>query len=145
MARPARAEFTPKNPQKYNGKLPIITRSGWEWQVCMYLDAHPYCVGWSSESVSIPYVNPLTGRNSLYVPDFLVAFMDRSGRTWVEMWEIKPAKENPLIEGVRASRRDKLTQAINLAKWQAAAIWCSKQKIIFRILTERELFGNKVK
>lgn len=142
--RPAKAEFTPTNLNKYRGKLPIITRSGWEWQVCMYLDRHPYVLTWMSESVSIPYVNPLTGRSTVYVPDFLVTFMDKAGKTWAEMWEIKPAKENPLIEGQKVSKRDKLTQAINYAKWQAAAAFCAKRNVKFRVLTERELFGAKV-
>ena len=31
---------------------------------------------WASESIKIPYRDPLTGKPTIYVPDFLVVFVD---------------------------------------------------------------------
>lgn len=145
MAREtAKDFFVPKNPQKYIGgnSKNIIYRSSWELSFMRKLDEHPYVLGWASECIPIPYVNPLTGHKRSYIPDFLVIYMDRDGRKHVEMIEIKPEKEHPLYEG-RVSRQTKLTQAINLAKWKAAAEYCAKRGIRFRVGTERDLFGAR--
>jgi TnsA endonuclease N terminal len=142
--------FVPKNPQKYVGSNVnnITYRSSWERTVQNFLDTHPSVVAWSSECVSIPYFNPLKRRWSVYIPDFLVSFVDRDGKARVEMIEVKPLKEVPgaeaLTEGmgkkVRLSRVDRLVQAINAAKWEAARKFCAKRNIHFRVMTEADLF-----
>ena len=109
----------------------------------VYLDTRPEVIAWQSEGLSIPYRNPLTGRQTVYVPDFLVVYIDsRTGSYKAEMIEVKPAKEVPgmLNETKKLSKKDKLAQAVNAAKWQAAASFCAKRKIRFRVLTEVDLF-----
>lgn len=141
--RPAKVHFEPTNPQKYLSPVrPIIARSGWEVQAMMFFDRHPNVVGWASEPVSISYYNPLAQTQSFYKPDFLIVYEDKNGRRRKEIIEIKPAKEHPLFEG-KVSEQTKLVQVINAAKWDAAAKWCAKRGITFRVMTEQEMFGAK--
>lgn len=134
------------NPQKYCGDLrkPITYRSSWEFAMMNKFDAHPNVIAWASESITIPYQNPLTKRWTMYVPDFFVVYIDKDGRHHAELIEIKPAKEHPEYvrkKNERISERTKLTQIINAAKWQAAARYCAERKIAFRIATEDSMFG----
>lgn len=141
--RTAKGIYLPKNPEKLLKRGDITYRSGWEWQVMAYLDQHPWVIGWASEPVSISYQNPLTQKWSFYWPDFIVSFgQPNNGRRWAEMWEVKPKKEDPRFEG-RVDRHSRAAQAVNAAKWKAAAIYCSKNRLKFRVLTELELFGYK--
>ncbi len=105
-------------------------------------DSHPDVVSWSSESISIPYVNPLTRRQTVYIPDFIVTFVDAKGNMHCEMIEVKPLKEVPGV-GVgkgKSALRTKLIQAINAAKWKAARAFCTKRGIYFRVMTEDQIF-----
>ena len=146
MARKALSgDFIPKNPAKYNGTYPIHYRSSWEQTAMHFFDSHPNIIAWSSESISIPYRNPLTGKWSMYIPDFLINYIDKSGNQHVEMIEIKPLKETPGYSEKRVDARTKLAQAINMAKWSAAQAFCAKRGISFRVMTERDLFGFKRK
>jgi len=108
-----------------------------------FLDTHPSVIQWASESVKIPYTNPLTGRRSQYVPDFLVLYQDKSGRQRAELVEVKPKKE-AMLENAK-SKRDKAFLMINQAKWQAAMAWCAKNGVTFRLITEDHLFAGKGK
>jgi hypothetical protein len=134
----AKGEFTPKNPQKYIGKLPIVYRSGWEFSSMRLFDSHPMILQWSSESISIPYLNPLTRRWTMYIPDFLVIYMDKNGIKHGEVIEIKPQKET-MYEHAK-SRRDQLSQKINASKWSSATGFCKKRNLTFRVVTEADLF-----
>lgn len=138
-------EFHPKNPQKYIGKTPIIYRSSWEFSMMRLFDEHPYVIAWASESISIPYRNPLTGRWSMYIPDFLVVYADKNGSKHAEMIEVKPLKERGAAFGGknkgRLTERTKYTQVINAAKWQAALEYCAKNGYHFRIASEDEMFA----
>ena len=141
--------YVPKNPEKYIGTntANITYRSSWEYSVMTYFDHHPNVIAWSSECVSIPYRNPLTGRQTVYVPDFLVVY-EANGKKQAEMIEVKPAKEVPglLKEGAKKlTKRDRLAQILNAAKWQAAAAFCAKRNIRFRVITEQDLFVFKRK
>ena len=107
------------------------------------LDNHPNVIQWASESISIPYVNPLTGKRSMYIPDFLILYKDKGGRQKAELVEVKPAKE-AIAENAK-SKRDKAALMINTAKWAAAMSWCKKNGISFRILTESDLYISKGK
>ncbi len=133
-------EYTPQNPSKYGGKYPIEYRSSWEFNMMNVFDRHPDVISWASESITIPYKNPLTRQWSMYVPDFMVVFKDKSGKQRCEMLEVKPAKEHPNFRG-KVSKQTKLIQAINAAKWAAAATFCAKNKIFFRVLTENDMFN----
>lgn len=154
MARgTAKDEFIPKNPQKYSGTYPIIYRSSWELTFMMWLDKHPYVLSWQSESLKVPYQNPLTGKWTYYLPDFLIVYADGSGngKQHVEMIEIKPMKEVPGYQKLRedgrpyrVSKQTQLIQAINAAKWMAAQQLCRKKGWKWRVVTEETLYNYKV-
>lgn len=146
MTKYSQGEFIPKNPQKLIGKSRPQWRSSWELAMMTFLDSHPGVIQWASESIKIPYVNPLTGKRSQYVPDFLVMYKDKNGRQHAELVEVKPKKE-ALAEAAK-SKRDKAFLIVNTAKWSAAMVWCKKNGVTFRLITEEELWpksGNKLK
>lgn len=140
MAKWANNFFTPRNPEKYIGKGTPHYRSSWEHTFMQFCDNHPSILQWASESVRIPYCNPLSGRNTVYVPDFFIIYQDASGKNHAELIEIKPSKQTNLSEA--KSRYDRASIAVNYAKWQAAAAFCSTKGIRFRIVTERDLFAG---
>lgn len=146
MARaPAKGEFTPTNPSKYTGKnKKIIYRSSWELVVMRFFDVHPSVIAWNSEGISIPYQNPLTGKWTFYIPDFLVVYVDKKGKKHAELLEVKPLKERPDYtpkKNERISARTKAAQIVNMAKWTAAVQFCAKNGLYFRVASEDELFA----
>ena len=132
-----------KNPQKYVGLGRPKYRSGWEMTFMMFLDNNEHVVQWASEGVSIPYRNPITGKQSMYVPDFIVTYRGRDNALKAEMIEIKPKKQSLLEE--KQSQRDRAQVAINYAKWEQAVKWCRANGLTFRVITEDQIFhqGNK--
>lgn len=139
MAKFAQGTYTPKNPQKYIGTKTIRYRSGWELTFMMFADNNDKVIKWASESIQIPYRNPLTGKQTIYVPDFLIVYQDKTGKQIAELIEIKPKSQTMITEKVR-SARDKAAIVINHAKWAAAKAWCSRQGITFRVVTEDDIF-----
>jgi len=135
--------YTVKNPGKYVGKGTPRYRSGWEMTFMMFLDSNDNIVQWASESISIPYRNPITGKQSMYVPDFLVTYRGRDNTTRAELIEIKPKKQS-LIES-KMSDRDRAIVAVNYAKWDAATKWARRNGLTFRVINEDQIFhqGNK--
>ena len=131
--------FEMKNPSKYIGKHTPRYRSSRELKFMRVLDAHPNVVAWASESHRIPYVNPLTRKSTVYVPDFFMVYEDKAGNRKAEFIEIKPAGQ---IMGKAKSVQQKAAAIINEAKWQAARAFAERQGVGFRVLTENELFNN---
>lgn len=140
MARTLSGEYSPINPDKYIGTYPIRWRSTWELTICRMCDIHDSIYQWASESIKIPYYNPLTKRNTVYVPDFMVEFEDKNKKRRIEVWEIKPKKETFLTEA--RSERDKVALAINTIKWKAAQEWCNARGAVFRVINESSIFRN---
>ena len=93
MSRWARGPFTPKYPDKYIGKKTPTYRSSWEWAFMNFCDNNPSIINWASESIKIPYQNPLTGKHTIYVPDFFIQYVDKNGKSMSELIEIKPKKQ----------------------------------------------------
>ena len=93
MPKFQQGKYTPTNPDKYIGKRVPNYRSGWELAVFRMCDNHPAIMGWGSETHRIPYRNPLTGKQTHYVPDLLIVYKDRNGNNHAEMVEIKPSKQ----------------------------------------------------
>lgn len=137
----AQGKFTPKNPAKYVGKHEPRYRSGWELTFMMFCDNHDGIIQWASEAIQIPYKNPLTGKQTIYIPDFFVLYQDKYGNQKAEIVEIKPKKQS-LIESKSASVRDRATVAVNHAKWAAAMAYCKKIGCSFRVVTEDDLYRN---
>jgi len=103
-----------------------------------FCDNNPSILQWASEAVHINYKNPLTGKNTIYVPDFLITYQDASGNQKAEVVEVKPKKETTL-EGAR-NIRDQAAAVLNMAKWQAAQAWCKAHGLTFRVVTEDQIF-----
>ena len=109
-----------------------------------FCDNHPAVMEWASESIQIPYTNPLTGRQSIYVPDILIVFQDKSGKKRAELLEIKPSSQTTM-EAAGKNIANQAAVVVNHAKWKAAAQFCRFRNMVFRVVTERDLFSNPTK
>lgn len=134
----SRSKFIPENSKKYIGTYPIVCRSSWERVLCDLFDKHPNVYQWASESIKIPYVNPMTGKSTIYIPDFLVRYIDKNGSQHTELIEVKPMNQT-LSEKARGIK-NRVALAINKAKWSAANKWAKKNGMTFRVVTEKDLF-----
>lgn len=130
-----------KNPDKYMGSKNPIFRSSWEHTFMSFCDNNPSIQQWASECVKIPYRDPLTGKNTVYVPDFLITYVDKNMKKHVELVEIKPANQM-LKEKVGKNPYNQAQYVKNIAKWQAAQSWCKNQGINFRVISEADIFHN---
>lgn len=140
MSKYAQQAYTVKNQDKYVGRRQPFCRSSWETTFCLFCDNNPSVIQWASEPFMIPYRNPFTGKNTIYVPDFMMVYVDRSGQKHAEVIEIKPSKETT-FENAK-STRDQAAVALNMAKWQAAAAWCKNYGMRFRIVNESDIYQN---
>lgn len=137
--------FRPRNPSKYKGDpTNIIYRSSWELKLLHYLDSHPDVIQYASEEFPIPYLHPIDDRVHKYFPDFWVKHRLKDGTIQTTVIEVKPKKQTvePPIpkKGItRNYKREKITYAINKAKWQAAEHFCEQRNWKFQILTEDTL------
>jgi len=139
MPKFAQGKFSLKNPEKYIGTRSPTYRSSWEFAFMKFCDEHPAVTKWASEAVQIPYRNPLTGKYTIYVPDFFISYADKTGKQYAELVEVKPANQT-LKEKVGRSRSNQAHWIINQAKWEAANAWCKQQGIKFRVINEGDIF-----
>ena len=144
MSRFSSGKFTPTQPDKYVGKKTPTYRSSWEWHFMRFCDTHPAVQKWASEAISIPYRCPITGKQTIYVPDFFVQYSDKNNKMHVELIEVKPQNQT-LREKVGKNKHNQIEYLRNVAKWRAAQSWCSAQGIKFRIVNEQDLFHNPKK
>ena len=133
-----------KNPEKYIGLNQPKYRSSWEMTFMLFCDNNPSVQQWASESIKIPYRDPLTGKNTIYVPDFFIVYLDKNMKKHAELIEIKPAKQT-LRERVGKNPYDQAQYVKNLAKWEAAAGFCKKNNIRFRVINEDDIYLNTKK
>jgi len=139
MAKFAQGRFEMKNPDKYVGKRTPLARSSWEFVFMRMLDEHPGVQNWASESIQIPYRDPLTGRSTIYVPDFFIVYQDKTGKKNAEVVEVKPANQT-ILEKVGKNPGRQAEYIKNMAKWEAANKWCKQQGIRFRVINEDDIF-----
>jgi len=139
MARFAQGKFRLKNNEKYAGNRTPTYRSSWEYTFMKFCDEHPNVSQWASEAVKIPYRNPLTGKQTIYVPDFFIVYADKGGKQKVELIEVKP-KNQSVKERLGRSRANQAHYIMNMAKWEAARSWCKQKGIFFRVITEEDIF-----
>ena len=135
----AQGRFEMKNPDKYVGTKTPLARSSWEFVFMRMLDEHQGVEKWASESVQIPYRDPLTGRQTIYVPDFFIMYNDKNGKKHAEVVEVKPIGQT-LREKVGKSLYNQEQYVNNLAKWEAATAWCRQKGIKFRVVNEDDIF-----
>jgi hypothetical protein len=133
-------QYKPINPSKYVGTYPIFFRSSWEHKVMIMFDTNPNIISWASESIKIPYQNPFTGKYTVYVPDFVVTYVDAKGNQKAEIIEVKPAKETFLEKA--KSQRAKAAVALNTFKWAAAQAFAKHHGMTFRVMNEENIFNN---
>ena len=135
----ARGKYEMKHPEKYIGNKVPTYRSSWEWSFMNFCDNNKSVQKWASEAIQIPYKDPLTGRQTVYVPDFFIQYVDKNSKMIVELIEIKPSSQQ-IIERVGKNKYNQAQFIKNQAKWTAANLWCRQQGIKFRILNENDLF-----
>lgn len=143
MSKFQQGEYLVENKQKYVGGKPPYYRSSWELAFCRMCDSHPNIVKWASENIKIPYLNPLTGKHTVYVPDFMIQYIDKNGSEHVELIEIKPSTQTTM-ENARG-KRDQASVVLNAAKWAAANEWCKRKGIRFKVINEDQIFQTKKK
>ena len=139
MGKFAQGKYTLKFPDKYIGTKVPTYRSSWEFAFMRFCDEHNSVVNWASEAVKIPYRHPLTGKHTIYVPDFFITYQDSNGKQKVELIEVKPINQT-LVEKVGRSRTNQIQFVVNQAKWKAARAWCKQKGIFFRIISENDIF-----
>jgi hypothetical protein len=140
MSKWAQGTYEVINKDKYVGIRAPRYRSGWEFSFMKFCDSNDHVLQWASEAIQIPYRHPLTGKQTIYVPDFLITYRTRNNMMRAELIEIKPKKQS-VIES-KMSSRDRAVVAINYAKWASATAWCKRQGITFRVITEDDMFKN---
>jgi len=134
--------YTCTYPEKYRGTFPIYYRSSYELRVCRLLDNNPNIISWGSESVIVPYQNPLTGRVSRYFIDFNVTMRDKEGTLKKFLIEIKPhAQTLPPVQtrNTKSLLRRQGEYIKNQKKWEAARAFAAKHGSEFVVLTEKHL------
>lgn len=140
MGNWAQGVYTVKNIKKYVGNHKPKYRSGWELRVMMFLDENKNILYWASEAIAIPYLNPLTGKISRYVPDFFVVYKNKHHQQKAEIIEVKPKSQTSLTEA--KTRHDKLHAIVNQAKFTAANAYCKQHGYTFRVVTQDSIFLN---
>jgi len=139
MPKYANGMYQILNADKYVGKKVPHFRSSWEHSFMRFCDENPAVLQWASEAIHIPYKNPFTNKNTIYIPDFMIMYMNKNNEKFGELIEIKPAKQTTL-EAAGRSMRDQAAAVLNAYKWQAAQAWCSQNGLRFRVLTENDIF-----
>ena len=140
MPKWAQGFYQISNPAKYIGKGQPKYRSGWEHSFMRFCDTNEHVLQWASESINIPYRHPITGKQTIYVPDFLVVYRTKDNLVKAEVVEIKPSGQSVITE--KQNSRDRAVVAVNYAKWDAATKWCRRQGLTFRVITEHDMFHN---
>jgi hypothetical protein len=138
MAKYANGLYQITNADKYVGNKVPRFRSSWEHSFMRFCDTNPAVLQWASEAIRIPYRNPFTNKNTIYVPDFMIMYVNKEGKKYGELIEIKPSTQTTL-ESARGAR-DQAAAVLNMHKWQAAQAWCNQNGLRFRILTEHDIF-----
>ena len=141
MPKYSQGKYQIRNPEKYIGKKSPTYRSSWELTFMMFCDNNPAILQWASEAIQIPYRNPFTNKNTIYVPDFLIIDMYKFGKRHGEIIEVKPSKET-MIESAK-SMRDKAMIALNMCKWEAAQKFCAIKGLKFRVVNETDIFHGQ--
>jgi hypothetical protein len=141
--------YVPVHYEKYVGKPPIICRSSWESAFCRWADYSHSIVRWASEDVLIKYQDPHQPiRNGKpywrsYYPDYTI----ETDKGEIYLIEVKPEKQTkPPRKSAKKSQKTMLTEQktwkTNQAKFRAAQRYCERRGWVFKIITEKELFGK---
>lgn len=137
--------FRPTNPLKYMGNVDnIVYRSSYERKAFIWADTSPAVIKWASEEIAIKYFDPTTNKTRRYFPDMLIEVVNQNGSTKRYLCEIKPARQTrPPNQSPKKKTRTWLNECTtyekNVAKWNAAKLFCESNGLEFMLLTEKEL------
>ena len=136
--------YRPVNHEKYIGRHLPEYRSSWELKFFQWCDRTETVLEWSSESVIVPYVSPVDSKGHRYYVDGTVVLRE-GDKIEKYLIEIKPKKQTvPPVESKRKKAStllyEKMTYAVNTAKWEAAEKFAKHKGMNFTILTEDQLF-----
>lgn len=144
-------KFTPKYPNKYMGCIDeIYFRSSWELAAFRFVDSTPEITAWSSETLVIPYLKPMTGRMHRYFIDLIIWIKQADGSMKKFLVEIKPHSQTiqPTKRGRKSEKtyiHEVLEYSTNKAKWDATREYCKQNNCFFILWTEKELFPSQQK
>lgn len=137
--------FKALNKNKYVGDASnIVYRSSYEFKLMSALDRNPNVLKWSSETIVVPYFNPIKNRIARYFVDFWVRQLVED-KIVESLIEVKPRhqviepKAKPKGQHTKTYIKNVETYVINKAKWKAARKYCAEKGWTFEILTEIEL------
>ena len=124
-----RGFYVPINEDKYRKPVDKLMnsqefpeyRSSWELAFMKYMDHSDQIEYWGTEAFAIKYISPKDNQIHRYYVDFV--FMTKNKEK--HLVEIKPynQKKDP----------------INIAKWEAAEMYCKQIGATFSVVTEKEL------
>lgn len=158
-------EYVPKNPNKClnlqmkesllkTGKgnvsnLPFA-RSSWEKRIFSWCDCNDNIKRWGSECFAIEYIMPDKSLHKYY-PDIYFEAVDVEGNERKILAEVKPNFQTqqprpPKTKNARSLMKYKTevdTYVRNMHKWKFAQMWAEDRGMEFRLITEKELFGDK--
>lgn len=84
--------YTPMNPSRYIGEVPIIYRSSWEKKMMIFCDTNENVIKWSSEPIAINYFNVLDSKFHKYYPDYYIK-LKRGNEIVNYLVEVKPKSQ----------------------------------------------------
>lgn len=134
----AQGQYFITNPDKYVGSNPPIYRSSWEKDFMITCDLNPAILEWAAEPFSVPYQCPIDGRMKNYWVDFIIKYIDNTGKIHSQVVEIKPHKQS--VMEMAKSKRDKQIVLVNTVKWKYAEAYCKRNGLEFKVYTEKELY-----
>lgn len=136
--------YNPLHPEKYRGSLPICYRSGMELKMFRYLDQNENILSWGSETIIIPYFDPVSNKVRRYFVDNNFIIKDREGNIRKLLVEIKPFQQT--LPPKKSPRKkpatllhEQATYVRNQSKWKYASEWAKKNGYEFYVFTEKEL------
>lgn len=134
-----------KNIDKYEGDYKnVVYRSSWEKAVFKWVDMNSQILKWSSESVIIPYYNPIDKKVHRYFVDLKLVLEKQTF-----LVEIKPKSQTlPPVKPKRQTRRyisESMTYVQNQSKWQYANEYCEQRGWLFEVWTEDKIRNLGIK
>lgn len=150
-----------KNPDKYIENTCRLDprpffRSSYEERLFVWADLNQNVVKWCSECIVIKYkmmdwvekLGKFKEKEHKYYTDLYCEIKDNEGKIVKYLIEIKPYKQTlepkkPLKKTTKANRNYLTEQAIyqkNTAKWNAARNYCKEHGILFKLLTDKDIF-----
>jgi hypothetical protein len=132
--------FVPNNIEKYSGNVPIVMRSKMERKFAMWCDESSNVLMWSSETLKVPYYNPIKKRKANYYPDFIVKFRTNDGDK-IYIIELKPESQTtkPKYSKRKSLLNEQMVYLVNTAKWRAAKEFCENYGYNFMVVTNESV------